>query len=312
MYKFLEVIITPETAFGTPLKGDTLFGHFVWQLIYDPDLIEKDLNILIEEYTKGKPFIIFSSLCFKTEEGWLFPRPSLPLHYFEKEEEEETCFEKLTKRKEKKGKKFIKVKEKLVIEIDEKNLINREFYKFNKRIRNSLNRISWTTREEFSPYEVEEIWFFNGKPCIFCLFKESAIKKEKIEVALTRMGKFGYGKDASLGLGKFKVEEINELPVPEISKYVYTLSPSIPKEEEIKNGWFLPFIRFGKHGSSLATSRNPFKEPIIMADEGAVFILKEEKIKAGTPFIGKAVKNISKVCPETIAQGFSIILPVRF
>jgi CRISPR-associated protein Csm4 len=277
------------------------------QIIYDPSLIKTPIEEVITSYEK-EPFIIFSSACYKVDRFWYVPRPALPIYFFGKEEGD--CFEVLSKRKDQKKKKFIKIEEDLKVIIDNNRLVNFKGISKFTRIRNKINRFLFTTGEEgFAPYEVEEYWFEEGiRIALFCLYQEEVIDQEKIVEALDRIGKTGFGKDASLGMGRFKIEEVNELNLPEVGEYVYTLSPCLPGEE-VKDGWFLPFIRFGKHGGEFAISRNPFKEPVIMADEGAVFLLQE---KREIPFIGKGIKGGSKVCSNTLTQGFSIILPVRF
>jgi len=310
MYKLIEIVIKPETAFASPLKGDTIFGHFFWQIVYDKSLVQKDINFLINSYTE-EPFVIFSSAILKKENCWLFPRPALPLHFFA-EDEEEDCFINLSTRKERKRKKFILVGEDLIVNAEEKNLQSEEVVKRVSRVRNSISRKFFTTGEHFAPYEVEEFWFVSSVVLsIFCLYLEDVISKESIKTAFERIGKIGFGRDASLGLGKFEVVRIKELRMPELLEYGYTLSPSVPGEKEVdlEKSWFLPFIRFGKHGNEFAISRNPFKEPVIMADEGAIFCLKSKK---EVPFIGRGIVGGSKVCENCLTQGYSIILPVRF
>ncbi|MCI4462918.1 MAG: hypothetical protein JHC30_01955 [Caldisericum sp.] len=54
--KTYQIIIKPLTGFGTPLKGDTLFGHICWQIYYDKDLVGKDLETLLSDYLKN-PFV---------------------------------------------------------------------------------------------------------------------------------------------------------------------------------------------------------------------------------------------------------------
>ncbi len=310
MYKLLEITIKPETALGTPFKGDTIFGHFVWQAFYDNSLVGEKLEVLLESYGK-KPFIVFSSGCLKEKNGWLMPRPALPMHFFGKEKGD--CFKVLSSLKDLKKKRFIFVEEDLIVKISKENLRDRVSGKSVYRVRNSVNRVVYTTGKGFTPYEVNELWYdWDSRFSIFCLFQDEVLSKEAIRVAFERMGKMGFGKDASAGLGKFKVEEVRELRLPKVEKFCYTLSPCIPEEEEVEEFWFLPFVRFGKHGGPFAISRNPFKEPVIMADEGAVFRLKDEKLKEKLPFVGKSIEKISKVCKSAVYQGFSIVFPVRF
>lgn len=53
--KLYEVIIKPESGFGTPLKGDTIFGHICWQTAYDKNLLEGGLDRWIDCYAE-RPF----------------------------------------------------------------------------------------------------------------------------------------------------------------------------------------------------------------------------------------------------------------
>jgi hypothetical protein len=52
--------ITPLSPFGTPLKGDTLFGHVCWQAAEDPALLDGGLERWVGLYPE-RPFAVFSS-----------------------------------------------------------------------------------------------------------------------------------------------------------------------------------------------------------------------------------------------------------
>lgn len=56
--------------------------------------------------------------------------------------------------------------------------------------------------------------------------------------------------------------------------------------------------------------RIPFKNPIIMADEGGIFKPKNLGV-FHRPYIGTAVMNISKAEPKSVAQGYSLYIPVK-
>jgi len=58
--KLYEIIIKPESGFGTPLKGDTIFGHICWQVSYNPELLNGGLEKWIACYGE-RPFAVFSS-----------------------------------------------------------------------------------------------------------------------------------------------------------------------------------------------------------------------------------------------------------
>ena len=81
--KFYEITIRPFSGFGTPLKGDTLFGHFCWQAAYRHDLIHDGLENGLSVY-KEKPFAIFSSAfpkIGKKEKNYILKRPDVPLSW---------------------------------------------------------------------------------------------------------------------------------------------------------------------------------------------------------------------------------------
>ncbi|MGD9819836.1 MAG: hypothetical protein AB7V04_14245, partial [Desulfomonilaceae bacterium] len=179
---------------------------------------------------------------------------------------------------------------------------------------NTINRLTNTTGTgAFAPYS-QEITFYNTdiSLVIFALLDESHIRIRNVIEGLTRIGDFGFGKDASIGIGRFTVtnfKEIHRAKNGDVNA-VYCLGPCVPERESYSDAFFMPFARFGKHGNSLAQSTNPFKNPVIMADEGAVFLPKnsDDLHKA---FFGSAVTGVSKVMPQTVTQGYSITIPFK-
>ncbi|MBK6715480.1 MAG: hypothetical protein IPG57_10385 [Burkholderiales bacterium] len=67
-----KLTLRPESAFGTPLAGDTLFGHLCWALRWRQG--EASLTALLEGYTRGQPFAVLSDAL----PAGLLPRPNLP------------------------------------------------------------------------------------------------------------------------------------------------------------------------------------------------------------------------------------------
>ncbi len=324
--KFAEIVIEPLSAFGTPLKGDTLFGHFFWQLIYDPELINGKLSHLRDTYGH-EPFVVFSSAFPRLKDGWLMPRPALPLKYFQTDQGQ-GCFEALKKRKDEKKKKWMLVKE-LKIYLKNTKFLNdtqviellrqeigayfpaHEIKSFVKKIaqpHNVINRATFTTGEGFAPYQLENTWFIPGiKFSVFVLYNEKVLDLEKIKIAFLRIGLTGFGRDASSGLGRFRLIEVKDHPLPDAKDMLYTLSPYVPRENEYERLWYQPFVRFGRHGSWLVLTGKPFKNPVLMAEEGAVVKCKEPK----GPYLGRALTRLSKAEGNTLGQGFSIVLPLE-
>jgi len=340
--KTYEITIKPTSGFGTPLKGDTIFGHFCWQIFYDSGLTGKSLDKHLLDYHIN-PFVIFSSMYPKFIEGevsrYALRAPYLPVdELFDLPDNKK---EKIEKRKEYKAKTWMIVNEKQRFESFKKLdfLNDRELFKKAKlninnktqqqmrragaknfmasfaQCHNTINRLTNTTGEGFAPFAVEQQVFYpETKLVLFVGIDETAISIKQILTGLERIGSSGFGKDASTGLGKFELGEDKEIDLLQIGSELpnacYTLSPCVPEKNTYSEMFFTPFTRFGKHGDVLAKSSNPFKDPVIMADEGAILKPKDKMIFS-KPYIGSAVSGISKAEPKAVMQGYSLYIPVK-
>ena len=341
--KLYEITLKPLSGFGTPLKGDTLFGHFCWQIANDDRLCGRSLGELLDSY-QIKPFIVFSSACpkFYIENvyHYVFKTPDIPPDMlFELPADKR---ERIRKRKEYKGKKWMIIQEKrkvasfkeLEFFSDEEltgkanRTVSRETQ---KRLRytgskqfislfdqphNAINRITGTTGEgRFAPFsEEQQVYYPETELALFVGFDESFINIKQVLSGLERIGECGFGKDASSGWGKFMLGEETEIDIKDLGSdspnACYTLSPCVPEKDTYSDMFFMPFTRYGKHGDVLAKSDNPFKNPVIMADEGAVLLPKSTEV-LNKPYIGQAVMNVSKAEPKTVVQGYSLYIPVN-
>ncbi len=335
------ITIKPQSSFGTPLKGDTIFGQFCWQVAEDPAILNGGLDRWINIYTE-RPFAVFSSAWpqFEYEDGWFYAvrRPELPLFMLGDPEGITGCAERLARRKENKAKSWLLVPEDLRTElswnnlVDDRELSRRVTVSFSKEERrrlnsslgkqgiairaeqqhNTINRLTMTTgKGMFAPYIMDNTWYLPGMELvIFVAIDEEACTIEQVKKGLERIGEWGFGRDASTGLGRFSLGETDEVewPRPTNGTALLALSPCVPEPKRFQEMFFAPFIRFGRHGAQILHKGRPFKNPVVMADEGAVFIPKTNDISA-LPYIGQAVTGISKAMPEAIAQGYSLVLP---
>ncbi len=337
--KWYAVIIEPESGFGTPLKGDTLFGHFCWEVAWDKTLVEGGLDAQLSVYHKA-PFVIFSS-AFPRLKGdkqkviCAIKKPALagPLPTFT---DPDKRIENYRKKKEEKKNQWVVCEygseplEPTTLEsINEQELISlcagdswvdhsasseqHDLYLNVTYAHNTINRLTWSTGDPpFAPYNLPVGYYAPEiELVVFVLLNESATDIENVTRGLQRIGEFGFGRDASTGMGRFRVKEAKELPIPEIDKgnAYYTLAPCVPEQGSFSISFFSPFIRFGRHGGHLARSRNPFKNPVVMADEGAVFF-PAEGTKDTMPYIGRPVRGVSKAEPASVVQGYAPILPL--
>ncbi len=341
--RVFDFTIAPLGGFATPLKGDTLFGHFCWQIAYDPALAKRPFDRLLEGY-RSKPFIVFSSAYIKFCEGreyvYAFKRPALPQHMLCDTPEDKV--EKITLRKELKRKRWMLLKENSCISSfkvqtyqSDEELVRRmvktvscearkEFRKGDgsfviaySQAHNTINRKTGTTGEDvFAPFSVkQDIFMPETELSVFVGIDEEMIDVEQVKTGLERIGEFGFGRDASTGRGRFEVNEVDEIDLGALGSRVppnacYTLSPCVPEKGAFEKMFFSPFTRFGRHGDVLAKSGNPFKNPVIMADEAAVFMPRGEAA-FDKPYIGTALTNLSKAEPATVGQGYSLYIPVR-
>lgn len=339
-----EIAIKPLSGFGTPLKGDTLFGHFCWQLAYDRKLCEFSLSELLRKYSEN-PFAIFSSAFPKImtasgEKEYAFRIPALPPSRIFSIPQDKRKY--LEERKHYKEQRWMMVPDGRHLEsferlefVDDNGLLQKYIAGVSKKDKkilyardmktfirkftqphNTINRLTGTTGEKkFAPFSVDQtVYPPNSELVVFAYFDERLFSVSQLKTALTRIGQFGFGKDASIGLGRFDVVSITSVDLSllgsENPNACYTLSPCVPQKGVFDDCYFIPFTRFGRHGDIFAKSGHPFKAPVVMADEGAIFKPKNREIFK-IPYIGSAVTGISKVEPETVCQGYSLYIPVR-
>ena len=338
--KIYGITIQPTAPFGTPLKGDTLFGHFCWQVAEDPGLLTGGLDKWIDCYAET-PFAVFSSawpiLQQQGKPAYAVARPSgIPVEGKDKMSRRE----KVAYHKQVKKQKWLLLDSSMHIHMVEEQLksdtdlfglflesleeteakplrlLARDQQKLCVPVtqaHNSINRLTMSTGSgAFAPFTHDNFQFLPGLSLIiFAAVDEQAIDVSQLQRGFERIGSWGYGRDASAGLGRFTVGSGKEQVWPEAdvtSTGCYTLGPCVPQKETFVRCHAIPFTRFGRHGAALATSKNPFKKPVIMADEGAVLYPVSRDIFAN-PCIGTAVKNVSAVDKRTVVQGYSLYLP---
>lgn len=337
--KLYAITITPVSGFGTPLKGDTLFGHFCWQAAYDPALLNEGIDHQIACYGT-KPFAVFSSAFPKldTAKGtaYLMKRPDIPFSFILPKKPDKAS--DMRQKKSFKKKQWVLVDNTFILDLKKSKFLDDdellaaasghfseparrqyrktgspEFIKMFFQSHNSINRLTQTTGEGFAPFSKESRYYFPGTElAVFVLIDESATDIDRVKTGIDRIGAWGFGRDASIGLGRFKTGEVAELALPDLKAGfgLYSLAPCVPEKERFKDIYFIPFVRFGKHGDRLACGGNPFKNPVIMADEGAVLFPHISEI-INKPYIGRAVTDVSKTMPHSVVQGYSPFIPLR-
>ncbi len=330
--KFFRITIRPESDFGTPLKGDTLFGHFCWQVAHDSTLVEEGLEKALADYGE-RPFAVFSSafpmVRSNEETPYALPRPTVPMSWLFPDQED--IGKSVEMRKKQKKKRWMLVApdlgldfaperfvndDALAVKVDTKRSALREKPALVRKVdrpHNTINRATNTTGTGmFAPYSMPALsWLPGLELAIFAALDPEATDIDRVSEGLRRIGLFGFGRDASTGLGRFSVVECGPIdwPAGKGANAVYTLGPCVPAEGDFTEPFFTPFVRYGRHGDAAATSGAPFKAPVVMADEGAVFV-RGENDGPMPKIVGRAVTGVSRLHENAVHQGYAPCLPL--
>lgn len=280
--KLLKITLNPKSLFGSKIEGDTLFGQICWHIAYEnKNLLEE----LLKSY-ENEPFLIVSD-GFKS--GYL-PKPKFR-SYFLKETDK-------TKKKYYRKKVWLEIDDLLNARFEK--AIDGSFVKSVYEVKNSINRKTFTTEgDKFAPYTVE--YFEYEKVDIYLLIQ----KEEKLIVEkLKEIGEVGFGKDATIGKGRFEIESIEDVTYffdKKTNAYI-ALSSFCLKDNDCENVYYDLYTKYPKTRGDLA---NPFKNPLILAKTGAGIICNKD-IK----FIGRAITNFSNNS-KIVHQGYAITLPIK-
>ena len=299
-----KLTLRPETAFGTPLVGDTLFGHICWGIA--EQFGEAVLNTCLQAYTKQQPFLVVSD-AFPA--GYL-PLPTLPSAYWQ--EGSETDRKKLKKRQWLPLEALQHSSAQWQQQAKSSSDIAPQLVSEHSQPHNSLNRQTHTTGAggQFAPYESEQIWYAAGSLWeVYLLLDENRLPAADLQQVIGNIGHSGYGRDASAGLGKFSLHSWDATDLFEQQadgNSVWTLAPCCPQNQgfDARQSFYQIHTRFGRHGNIQATAGSPFKKPILMAQTGAVF----SGVVTDKPFIGQGISGISASQPQAVQQGYAPVL----
>ncbi len=268
----LKISVKFESPVGSELQSDTIFGQFAWEFRYI--YTEEKLKEMLADFS-DKPFIVFSDGFEKDTISMPFVKPENPKKIKEKFGEDYYL-----RMKEVKKARYIKIGDWLDGKVNlfslEKFIVNKPAYKSSLNIKNSVNRISNTTEQGL--YSTVEK-FFQSDVDIYIKYDDEKIKKEQIEEVFKSIGQFGFGRDKSVGKGRFRVIGLYENPeILENKKgrqAFISLSSGVPCDDcSVLFG--KTFTKFGKHGGDLIFG-NPFKNPAVLFKSGSVF--KADTIK---------------------------------
>ncbi|MFQ3666743.1 MAG: hypothetical protein SNJ79_12080, partial [Sphingomonadaceae bacterium] len=278
MQPFLASLVI-ESAFATPLRGDTLFGQLCWMIRWRQG--EGRLGDLLQGYTEGRPFVAISDAF----PAGLVPRPVLP----------PLAATDPRRRKEERRKAFLPLGS-LKRPLDEAlaeavALPVAAAFEEAVQAHNSIRRLTGTTGPGSDPFQMPRRWPRGEvRLDLHLRLDPDRLAPDTLAELLADIGAWGFGRDASIGLGRFRLEGFAAAPAmgAEDADAWLTLAPSAPQG----GGWNLarsfwkPFVRFGRHGGDAALGA-AFKSPLLLADTAA--ILAPEAGVASPAVVGKGL-----------------------
>ncbi len=301
-----QLEIAPQTAFGSEILGETLFGQFCWaaRSLYG----EKQLSDWLEGYTEGNPFIVISDAF---PHGYL-PLPTLPSFVWEADPNQD--------RKSLKAKRWIEREQTKVLALakwQKVALANKEIPGLKgsvmsiriPQMHNTISRETSTTGTgQFAPYMASQTWFDENLHLDVYVVVDERITKEQVQECFQYIGLTGFGRDASIGLGKFDLIKINSIDTNTETKTYLTLSScSLCGMDLEEQSYYKVKTHFGRHGNQLAHSTNPFKKPLLLAERSAVLTLKTAQ---SVQFLGQGIGGVSYIQPQAVHQGYAPVIPI--
>jgi len=338
-----QITLSLQSAFATQLKGDTLFGQLCWGI--RNRLGEAALKQCLEGYTNNQPFAVISDAF---PEGYL-PLPKLPGCFYQLPEgEDRKAVKKLAWLPKTELQKPLKewlghaVNAKTIASVSNtctsdaggsdaggsdahvatkaatSTATNHTTSLSEKHPQphNTINRLTNTTGEgSFAPYSIEQEWFIPGlRWTVYILLDTERLNVEDCRQCLADIGAFGFGKDASIGMGKFQIDAFQEQPLPaqDNANACLTLAPCAPQGLgfDSEHSYYQLFTRFGRHGDiAVHQEGKPFKNPVLLAQTAAVFSTPPPT----SGFIGQGIGgkgDLSKTLAATVHQGYAPVIAV--
>ena len=301
--KTYRLRIKPQSSFLTPWQADTIFGSLCWIIAWRDG--EGALKKFLLEYENHQPVFVLSD----GMPGDLLPAPAhLPLIMTKTENRDD--YEKA-----KKLKKVSWLSPEMFESIRRGNLENDlledcKTLKTFTTLHSSINRITGTTGEEGSLFELQEYALEKSLHTISIYLKIRDGWEEKVFSLCKDLSLMGYGKKKSVGKGSFKIigdlELFETFERLEDSNGFLSLSNFVPSASDPTEGYYKTMVKYGKLGGEFTFSENPFKKPLMMLTAGAVFKVNG----AVKPFYGRMVEGLSSIKPEVVHYGFAFAVPI--
>jgi len=293
--KIFRIKLKTQCGTLTPFQADTIFGHLCWVMAHREG--ENALEKFLVPFSEGKPPFLIS-------DG--FPEDLLP-----KPLSVDFLIDKPEERKELKKIEYINLEDfnEIIKGVKRKPKIQVNPVISSTMPHNIISRDTYTTPPKGGVYSLEEIFI----PFVSIYLKAfSNDWKNKVHHLFIELSKSGYGRKKSIGKGQFSVIGIEEFKgfeeVKDADGFV-TLSNFCPAQNDPTDGLYKTFVKYGKLSEEFACLGNPFKRPLIMIRNGAVF----KTDGYSKEFYGYMVQDgIAPAKPEVVQYAYAFALPVLY
>ncbi|MBI4847721.1 MAG: hypothetical protein HY808_03980 [Nitrospirae bacterium] len=299
--KTYRLKIKPQSSFLTPWQADTIFGNLCWIMAWREG--DDALKEFLEQYKNGNPVFVMSD----GMPGDLLPSPA----HLSLAEQKEKGFDAFKTAKELKKVAWLSqdVFESVRVgnlEIELSTPI--KTFKTFTTLHSSINRLSGTTGEEGSLFELPEYAFEQNDISIYLKIKDGW--EEKVFALFKDLSLTGYGKKKSVGKGAFEIigqlEPFDRFDGFDEANGFMSLSNFVPAKNDPTDGFYKTLVKYGKLGGEFTFCGKPFKKPLMMLTTGSSFRVNGN-IK---PFYGRMVKGIAPAKLEVVQYGYAFAVPV--
>ncbi len=286
---------------GTRMTSDTLFGHLCWQVVYRDG--PEGLAEFLRPFADRRPTFVLSDAF----PAGLLPKPPVP--------RTPLAFARLEdypQLKQWQKWPYLTVQDFLRLREDPSANVQPlpDPWQVAKIPHAAIDRrIDTTGTEEFvGQFFLTEVCYLSGPQIVEIYCRDFAQTIASVVALLERVGKTGFGRDKSLGLGQFRILACQ--PWPHFSPFpaadaVLSLSTLMPAREDPTDGFWQLRVKHGFLGEQ--ASANPFKRPLLQLEPGAVFACAGQI----PPFMGRIVPGVAPGMPAAIQCGFALTVPCR-
>ncbi len=306
------VTLTLRSGLGTPMAGDTLWGHIAWAVRYTSG--EAALKQWLGRYDDGSPPLVLSD---PFPAGFL-PRPLIPPPA---RQDREPSLSELDSRRQSLKRQWVPRDRwdalcKSVSSPELERALDRDAPRAHTAtvLHAAINRLSGgTAQEDGGTLFALEQSYFPSEGRRFEVWAVSTETPETLRSLFDAALSGGYGRDGASGQGDLRVERLDPVTLPgsDDPNAGMLLGPAVPRPSDHAAGYFGFEMRCGRLGGEFATGPTPSgsvqrqKRPFHCLSRGTILVGKPPQ-----PWIGRLLSNVHED-PAIRHAAIAPVLPIR-